>query len=65
VVRGVGDAEVDGAGNIYVLDIGATSLIRREWWTRYTPDFSRLRVPSLAFYALPASPPLPPNRPAD
>ena len=37
----------------------------REWWTKYTPDFSRLRVPSLAFYALPHAPPLPPKAPPD
>lgn len=37
----------------------------REWWTKYTPDFTRLRVPSLAFYALPHAPPLPPKTPQD
>ena len=37
----------------------------REWWTKYTPDFTRVRVPSLAFYALPDAPPLPPKTPAD
>lgn len=44
---------------------GTPYALVREWWTRYTPDFARLRVPSLAFYALPAAPPLPPNVPAD
>lgn len=37
----------------------------REWWTKYTPDFTHLRVPSLAIYALPKAPPLPPKTPAD
>jgi pimeloyl-ACP methyl ester carboxylesterase len=29
------------------------------WWNVYSPDFSLVRCPSLAFYALPAGPPLP------
>lgn len=37
----------------------------REWWTTYTPDFTRLRVPSLAFFALPVAPPLPAKVPED
>lgn len=37
----------------------------REWWTKYTPDFTRLRAPSLAFFALPAAPPLPAKVPED
>jgi pimeloyl-ACP methyl ester carboxylesterase len=37
----------------------------RQWWTKYTPDFARLRVPSLAFFALPVAPPLPAKVPED
>jgi pimeloyl-ACP methyl ester carboxylesterase len=29
------------------------------WWNVYSPDFSVVRCPALAFYALPADPPLP------
>jgi pimeloyl-ACP methyl ester carboxylesterase len=31
------------------------------WWTSYSPDFSKVRSPALAFYALQESPPLPPQ----
>jgi pimeloyl-ACP methyl ester carboxylesterase len=37
----------------------------REWWTRFTPNFSRVKTATLALYPMPASPPLPPNTPAD
>jgi len=30
-----------------------------QWWTSYTPDFSKVRCPALAFYALPQNPPIP------
>jgi pimeloyl-ACP methyl ester carboxylesterase len=30
-----------------------------QWWTSYTPDFSRLRSPALAFFALQDDPPIP------
>ena len=30
-----------------------------QWWTSYTPDFSKLRSPALAFYALQDTPPVP------
>lgn len=30
-------------------------------WTSYTPDFSKVRSPALAFYALQDNPPVPPN----
>jgi pimeloyl-ACP methyl ester carboxylesterase len=33
----------------------------REWWTSYTPDFSRVRCPSLAFFAITDKPPVPPK----
>jgi pimeloyl-ACP methyl ester carboxylesterase len=29
------------------------------WWNAYSPDFSVVRCPALAFYALPSDPPLP------
>ncbi len=32
-----------------------------EWWTSYSPDFSKVRMPTLAFYALQENPPVPPN----
>jgi hypothetical protein len=33
----------------------------RLWWTSYSPDFSKVRCPTLAFYALLESPPIPPG----
>jgi pimeloyl-ACP methyl ester carboxylesterase len=31
------------------------------WWTSYSPDFSKVQCPTLAFYALQESPPIPPG----
>jgi pimeloyl-ACP methyl ester carboxylesterase len=31
------------------------------WWTSYSPDFSKVRCPTLAFYAMQESPPIPPS----
>ena len=33
----------------------------QQWWTSYSPDFSKVRCPALALYALQESPPLPPD----
>lgn len=33
----------------------------RLWWTSYSPDFSEVQCPTLAFYAIQESPPLPPG----
>jgi pimeloyl-ACP methyl ester carboxylesterase len=30
-----------------------------QWWTSYSPDFSKVQCPALAFYALQESPPIP------
>lgn len=32
-----------------------------QWWTSYSPDFSKVQMPTLAFYALQENPPVPPN----
>lgn len=32
-----------------------------QWWTSYSPDYAKVHSPSLAFYALQESPPVPPN----
>jgi pimeloyl-ACP methyl ester carboxylesterase len=32
-----------------------------QWWTSYSPDFSKVRSRALAFYALQDNPPVPPN----
>jgi pimeloyl-ACP methyl ester carboxylesterase len=31
-----------------------------QWWTSYSPDFTKLRCPTLAFYAVQDEPPVPP-----
>lgn len=33
----------------------------RQWWTSYTPDFTKVRCPALAVYAVQDKPPLPPT----
>ena len=33
----------------------------RQWWTSHSPDFSTMRCPSLAFYAVQDGPPVPPQ----
>ena len=32
-----------------------------QWWTSYSPDFSKVRCPTLAFFALQDNPPIPPS----
>lgn len=32
-----------------------------QWWTSYTPDFAKVQMPALAFYALQENPPVPPD----
>jgi pimeloyl-ACP methyl ester carboxylesterase len=32
-----------------------------QWWTTYTPDFTKVRHPALALYAIQNNPPLPPT----
>ena len=34
-----------------------------QWWTSYSPDFSKVACPTLAFYAVQYSPPVPANAP--
>ena len=36
-----------------------------QWWTSYSPDFSTVRCPTLAIYAIQDRPPLPPTAPED